>query len=216
MTRFLQFMPAFAASAFTALAFTNASASVAPTLTLGEQAQKADVVLRGSLGAPQSVTKGSVTWRAYPLTVTEVVSGSTNGMPQLDGGAALYIWPDADDLPNWRTGQDAFFLLYKKRLDSPLVGFNQGYYAVRDNAVTVAETELSVDDFRSQVLTARGEAPAAPKPATPATESAEPEVPAPTTPAPTTPKPTESAPSAPNTQNAPETNDAPETKTEGQ
>ena len=185
-----------------------AGASVAPTMTLPQQAQKAEVIVRGELGAPQTVTNGGVTWRAYPLTVTEVVSGDVNRLPQLEGQPTLYIWANAEGLPEWRTRQDAFFLLYTARLDSPLVGFNQGYYAINAEQIKLADKDITVDAFRQQLLEARGEntAPAATPEAAPEVTPAEPAVestPAPTTTpetAPTTEPPTNATESAGGTQ----------------
>ena len=165
-----------------ALAMASAAgASVAPTMTLPQQAQKAEVIVRGELGAPQTVTNGGVTWRAYPLTVTEVVSGDVNRLPQLEGQPTLYIWANAEGLPEWRTRQDAFFLLYTAQLDSPLVGFNQGYYAINAEQIKLADKDITVDAFRQQLLEARGEktAPAATPEVTP-TEPAVESTPAPT------------------------------------
>lgn len=120
-----------------ALGLSTAQAATAPALSLEQQARRADVIVRGSLGAPQAVTEGNVSWRVYPLTLTETVAGDAGQLAQHAGQPALYIWSEATDLPQWRTGQDAFFLLYAAKMDSPLVGYNQGYYPVSDDAVTV-------------------------------------------------------------------------------
>lgn len=112
---------------------------VAPALPLETQARRAEVIVRGSLGAPQTVSENGVSWRVYPLKLTEAVAGDAARLPAAGGEPAPYVWAEATDLPNWRTGQDAFFLLYTARLDSPLVGYNQGYYAVVNGQVALNE-----------------------------------------------------------------------------
>lgn len=111
--------------------------TVAPALSLETQARRADLIVRGSLGTPQTVTEGEISWRVYPLTLTETVAGDTTRLRTHANEPALYVWAEAADLPAWRTGQDAFFLLYTARLDSPMVGYNQGYYPVVGGSVTL-------------------------------------------------------------------------------
>ncbi|ADY26350.1 hypothetical protein Deipr_1199 [Deinococcus proteolyticus MRP] len=118
-----------------ALSLGTVQAAVAPDLSLEQQARRAELIVRGSLGTPQTVIESSVTWRVYPLTLTETVAGDAGRLPRQAEQPALYVWSEAGDLPQWRTGQDAFFLLYTARLDSPLVGYNQGYYPVVDGKV---------------------------------------------------------------------------------
>ncbi|MFC6617681.1 hypothetical protein [Deinococcus radiophilus] len=118
----------------------GAQAVVAPVLTLNQQASRAEVIVRGVLGAPQTGEDGQTSWRVYPLTITETVVGDVSDLPQQGSQTVLYVWADARDLPEWRTGQDAFFLLYTGRMDSPLVGYNQGYYPVVGGRVTLPES----------------------------------------------------------------------------
>ena len=170
-----------AAAALLGLAPSAAAAPgvVVPTLTLEQQAARADLIVRGSLGAPQGASpqaaggvpgageETGVPWRVYPLSITETLAGDAGRLPQVGGRPALYVWAQAPDLPDWRTGQDAFFLLYTARLDSPLVGYNQGYYPVVGERVAVPSplgaasgkastpAQLSVAEFRARLLRAR-------------------------------------------------------------
>ncbi|MCY1702469.1 hypothetical protein [Deinococcus sp. SL84] len=139
-----------------ALSLGTVQAAVAPDLSLEQQARRADLIVRGSLGTPQTVTESSVTWRVYPLTLTETVAGDAGRLPRQAEQPALYVWSEAGDLPQWRTGQDAFFLLYTARLDSPLVGYNQGYYPVVDGKVELPGQSAPAP-----------QTPATPTPATP-------------------------------------------------
>ncbi|ABF45940.1 hypothetical protein Dgeo_1645 [Deinococcus geothermalis DSM 11300] len=121
----------------------GAQATTAPPLTLTQQAKKADVIIRATLGTPSTVKDGEVTWLVYPLTVTETVAGDPASLPQLDGKPALYLLSGVEGLPDLRAGQDAFLLLYSKRLDSPIVGFAQGLYPVENGKVQRPGTDTA-------------------------------------------------------------------------
>lgn len=149
-----------------------AQATAAPTLSLEQQARKAEVIVRATLGPPAEVRDGDVTYVAYPLTVTETIAGDPASLPRQGGAPALLFLKGLADLPDLRTGQDVIALLYSARLDSPLVGFNQGLYPVVNGSLVPGVTLAA--------------APAAPSaPGTPATSAATPT--AATSPAATTP-----------------------------
>ncbi|MFN4252399.1 hypothetical protein [Deinococcus sp.] len=107
-----------------------AQATVAPTLSLEQQARRAEVIVRATLGSPVDVRDGDVTYVAYPLTVTETIAGDPATLPRHEGAPALLFLKGASDLPQLRAGQDVIALLYSARMDSPVVGFNQGLYPV--------------------------------------------------------------------------------------
>lgn len=151
-----------------------AQATVAPTLSLEQQARKAEVIVRATLGPPAEVRDGDVTYVAYPLTVTETIAGDPASLPRQGGAPALLFLKGLADLPDLRAGQDVIALLYSARLDSPLVGFNQGLYPVVNGSLVPGVTLAA--------------APAAPSaPGTPPTSAATPT--AATSPAATTPPP---------------------------
>ncbi|MDL2345297.1 hypothetical protein QOL99_14235, partial [Deinococcus sp. MIMF12] len=114
----------------------TAQATTAPTLTLTQQARKAAVIVRATLGTSARVTEGDVTWVVYPLTVAEAVVGDPATLPQREGKPALYLLAGLEGVPELRAGQEGFFLLYPGRLDSPLVGFSQGFYPIVNGRVT--------------------------------------------------------------------------------
>ncbi|BDP40737.1 hypothetical protein DAETH_07060 [Deinococcus aetherius] len=114
----------------------GAHATTAPTLTLTQQARKADVIVRATLGTPTNVTEGEAIWTVYPLTVTETVAGDPATLPQREGRPVLYVLQGLEDLPELRAGQEAFLLLYSRRMDNPVVGFAQGVYPVVNGRVT--------------------------------------------------------------------------------
>ncbi|MPY66243.1 hypothetical protein F8S09_05955 [Deinococcus sp. SDU3-2] len=113
-----------------------AQATTAPTLTLTQQARKAAIIVRATLGTSTRVTEGDVTWVVYPLTVGEAVVGDPATLPQREGKPALYLLAGLEGVPELRAGQEGFFLLYGGRLDSPLVGFSQGFYPIVNGQVT--------------------------------------------------------------------------------
>ncbi|PNY80875.1 hypothetical protein [Deinococcus koreensis] len=121
-----------------------AQATTAPPLTLEQQARKADVIVRATLGAVTNVTEGGVSYQVYPLTITETLVGDAASLPQSGGRPALFFLQGLADLPALTTGQDVIALLYARRLDSPLVGFNQGLYPVTNGAVK-AKTAAGAD-----------------------------------------------------------------------
>ncbi len=112
-----------------------AQATTAPPLTLAQQARKAQVIVRATLGQPSDVQEGGVTYVAVPLTVTETLAGDPASLPQREGAPALFFLKGAADLPALRAGMDVIALLYTDRLDSPLVGFYQGLYPVVNGAI---------------------------------------------------------------------------------
>ena len=94
------------------------------------------VIVRVTLGAVQTVRDGDVTYLAYPLEVTEVIAGDPATLPQVGGKPALFVLQGVQDLPKFSARQEALALLYAGRMDSPLVGFNQGWYPVVGGKVT--------------------------------------------------------------------------------
>lgn len=122
----------------------TARATTAPPLTLEQQARKADVIVRATLGAATTVTEGEVSYQVYPLTITETLVGDAASIPQSGGKPALFFLQGLADLPALAAGQEVVALLYARRLDSPLVGFNQGLYPVTNGAVK-AKTAAGAD-----------------------------------------------------------------------
>lgn len=120
-------------------------ATTAPPLTLAQQAKKADVVVRATLGTAVNVTEGSVAYQVYPLTVAETLAGDAGRLPQYQGKPALYVMQGVADLPTLTASQEVIALLYDRRLDSPIVGFNQGLYPVSAGKVSGAKDSAGKD-----------------------------------------------------------------------
>ncbi|WP_288405653.1 hypothetical protein [uncultured Deinococcus sp.] len=116
----------------------GAGATAVTPLTLAQQAQKAEVIVRATLGTPTTAKEGDVTYTVYPLSVTETIAGDAASLPQHMGKPALFFLQGVQDLPALSGGQEVFALLYARKADSPLVGFNQGLYPVVNGAVSVS------------------------------------------------------------------------------
>lgn len=115
-------------------------ASTFTPLTLTQQAKKAQVIVRATVGAPTTTQTGSgptaVSWINYPLTITETIAGDVASLPVREGKPTLMFLAGLQDVPALNAGQDVFLLLYTGTQDSPLVGFNQGAYPVVSGRVT--------------------------------------------------------------------------------
>jgi hypothetical protein len=177
----------------------SAGATTAPPLTLTQQAKKADVIVRATLGPATSVKEGEVTWTVYPLTVTETVAGDAASLPQQDGKPALYLLSGTEGLPELRAGQEAFLLLYSRKLDSPVVGFTQGFYPIENGRVTRPGTGAGVAASTAPASPGTPAATATPPTSTPTTPAATTATPAPTTQTPATLTPAAPTPAAPAT-----------------
>ena len=128
--------------ALSACLFTAVQATTASSLTLEQQARKADVIVQATIGTPTTVTEGGQAYSVYPLKVSATLAGDAAQLPQLPGGQggggpALYVLSGMELAPVFESGQEAVLLLYKGRLDSPLVGFNQGAFLISNGLVSV-------------------------------------------------------------------------------
>ena len=137
-----------------ALAGASALALSVP-LTLAQQAQKAEVIVRATLGQSEPVKEGEVPYTAYPLDVKETVAGDVNSLPQLNGKPALMFLQGLEDTPRLSAGQEVVLLLYARRLDSLVVGVNQGVYVVQNGKVEAGEITDPVK-LLDAIRTARG------------------------------------------------------------
>lgn len=108
-------------------------------LSLTEQAKRAEVIVRATVGQAKPMPDGEITYLAYPLEVKETLIGDAATLPQLDGKPALYVLQGLEDAPKLSAGQDVVLLLYARKLDSPVVGVNQGYYPVVNGKVAAGE-----------------------------------------------------------------------------
>ncbi|MDB5045053.1 MAG: hypothetical protein JWQ08_1103, partial [Deinococcus sp.] len=118
------------------LTLNSVQASTFTPLTLVQQAKKAQVIVRATVGEATTTQTGGVSWINYPLTVTETIAGDVSSLPVQGGKPTLMFLAGLQDVPALNSGQDVFLLLYTGTQDSPLVGFNQGAYPVVGGRVT--------------------------------------------------------------------------------
>lgn len=156
-----------------ALGGNAAHATTAPVLTLEAQAKKAEVIIRAVLGTPATVQDGAVTYLAYPIAeLKETVAGNPASLPQHEGKPALFFLQGAQDLPTLQAGQEVFALLYARKLDSPLVGFNQGLYPVVNGSVQLNSVMQAAKVAQAQTeLQAEAQPISQPTPAQPTTQT---------------------------------------------
>ncbi len=124
-------------------------------LSLSEQARRAQVIVRATVGQPTNEKEGDIPYMAYPLTVSETILGDLGSLPQLNSKPALYFLQGASDLPAVSQGQEAIFLLYTGKMDSPVVGYNQGFYPLSGGKVTAGDLTNPVK-LRDAIRAARG------------------------------------------------------------
>ncbi|GGM20513.1 hypothetical protein [Deinococcus aerophilus] len=135
-----------------------AGATTAPPLTLAQQVGKAEVIVRARVGAAVNVKDGEITYLAYPLTLLETIAGDAASLPQNEGQPALFFLQGVNDLPEVRAGQEVIALLYARKLDSPVVGFNQGWYVITNGQVTAGDKASPIttpDQLRQAIRAAR-------------------------------------------------------------
>ena len=118
-----------------------AGATYAPPLTLAQQARKAEVIVRATVGAAASVQEGGQSWTVYPLTVAETLAGDAQSLPQYQNKPSLWVLSGLQDGP-LVSGGEMMLLLYKAKYDSPMVGFNQGLYPVSGAASSKVVSNL--------------------------------------------------------------------------
>ena len=130
------------------LAAGGAQATTFSPLTLVQQAKKADVIVQATIGIPTSVTENNQVYAVYPLKVSETLAGDSATLPQTvgsqgGGGPAVFVLSGVESAPVFQTGQEVVLLLYTGRLDSPLVGYNQGAYLISNGQVSVLNSPLA-------------------------------------------------------------------------
>lgn len=138
----------------------TAGATVVKPLSLPEQAKKAEVIIQAKVGAVYTQQLGGVLWNVYTLDVRRTLVGNVRELSQQDGQPALWVLYGVDDAPVFRTGEEAVLLLYRTQaergpFDSPVVGFNQGVYRIRNGQIVGAQP-TAPDDFWKSLLTLRG------------------------------------------------------------
>lgn len=140
-------------AALTAALVAPALATTVKTLTLAEQAKKADVIVHARISDVTTQTRDGVIWTAYRLAITETVTGDPSVLPSVENDPSVWVMAGLTDAPTFSVNDELIVLLYRGTFDSPVVGFNQGVYRIQGGKITGSDT--TVDDFKKNLLALR-------------------------------------------------------------
>ncbi len=149
--------------------FGSALATTYTKLTLEQQVEKADVIVRASIKQKTQETRAGKIWTVYALKIAKFYKGSLETFK--DSSFAVYDSEKVklEGAPKFNENDDLFLMLYAKTYDSPIVGFRQGAYKVLegnkvvniDNKPVMIDqdgkpAEASTDSFTKQLETLTG------------------------------------------------------------
>ena len=124
---------------FVALALLSslALATTFQKLSLEQQVDRSDLIVRATIKTVAIETRVGRVWTAYTLEVKSYLRGEPAALT-VRGGAPSFAVLGGDKLrlegaPAFKAGEDWLLMLYAKPFDSPIVGFRQGAYRF-DNA----------------------------------------------------------------------------------
>lgn len=137
-----------------ALGHSVALATVAPPLSLADQARKAQIIVQARVTNVSSQERDGQRWTVYRLTVSETLFGNVGALPTFENTPALWVLEGVEDAPVLRANDEAVMLLYGGLQDSPVVGFNQGLYRIQNGRVE-GGTPTELPAFKAAVLRAR-------------------------------------------------------------
>ncbi len=108
-------------------------------LSLEQQVEKAEIIVRGTIKTLTTETRAGRPWTVYTVDVKGYLRGESTGLPKR-GDAPSFAVLGADKLrlegaPSFKAGEDWVLLLYAKAYDSPVVGFRQGAYRIENTRV---------------------------------------------------------------------------------
>ncbi len=108
----------------------TALATTYTKLTLEQQVERADVIVRASIKQKTQETRAGKIWTVYSLNVAKFYKGSAETFK--DSSFAIFDSEKVklEGAPKFNDNDDLFLLLYAKTYDSPIVGFRQGAYKV--------------------------------------------------------------------------------------
>jgi hypothetical protein len=129
------------------LIFGTVLATTYAKLTLEQQVEKADVIVRASIKQKTQETRAGKIWTVYALNITKFYKGSTETFK--DSSFAVFDSEKVklEGAPKFNENDDLFLLLYAKTYDSPIVGFRQGAYKVLegDKVVNIDNKPVMID-----------------------------------------------------------------------
>jgi hypothetical protein len=110
--------------------FSTASATTYAKLTLVQQVEKADLIVRATVKQKTTQTRAEKVWTVYTLEISKFYKGDKDTLK--DSSFAVYDSEKVklEGAPRLNQNDDLFLMLYAKTYDSPIVGFRQGAYKV--------------------------------------------------------------------------------------
>ncbi len=151
------------------LIFGTALATTYAKLSLEQQVEKADVIVRASIKQKTQETRAGKIWTVYSLSIAKFYKGSAETFK--DSSFAVFDSEKVklEGAPKFNESDDLFLLLYAKTYDSPIVGFRQGAYKVLEGGKVVnidnkpvlidqdgKPTEATLETFSKQLETLTG------------------------------------------------------------
>jgi hypothetical protein len=148
-----------------ALVSSVALATTFQKLTLEQQVERAQVIVRATIGTVTQETRGGRPWTVYALTVKTALRGEASALPQRANAPSIAVLGGTtqngtvrlEGAPAFKTGEDWLLMLYTTAFDSPVVGFRQGAYRF-DNAKVLdidgKSVTLEVDGKRTDATEA--------------------------------------------------------------
>jgi hypothetical protein len=147
----------------------TAIATTYAKLTLEQQVEKADLIVRASIKQKTFDTRAGKIWTVYTLEIARFYKGSAETLK--DSSIAVFDSEKVklEGAPRFTENDDLFLMLYAKTYDSPIVGFRQGAYKVLegdkivnlDNKPVLIEqdgkpVEATLETFNKQLETLTG------------------------------------------------------------
>jgi hypothetical protein len=119
------------------LIFGTALATTYAKLTLEQQVEKADVIVRASIKQKTQETRAGKIWTVYSLNIAKFYKGSAETFKNSSFAVFDSEKVKLEGAPRFAENDDLFLLLYTKTYDSPIVGFRQGAYKVTEGDMIV-------------------------------------------------------------------------------
>jgi hypothetical protein len=116
-------------------------------LTLAQQVEKADVIVRASIKQKTLETRAGKIWTVYSLEIAKFYKGDKETFKDSSFAVLDSDKAKLEGAPRFTEKDDLFLLLYTKTYDSPIVGFRQGAYKVLegDNISTLDNKAVLID-----------------------------------------------------------------------
>ena len=143
------------ATLIAALLLSGASATVVPPLDFNQQVRKAQVIVEATIVSVRQQERDGQRWNVYRLRITETLAGNAADLPTDENTPALWVLDGAVDAPQFKVDDQAILLLYRTLMDSPVVGYNQGVYRIRNGQVEGAQNP-QLTTFKEAVARVRG------------------------------------------------------------